>query len=446
MSWKGFSRRTLLRGSVGAAAVAMSIPLLDAFLDGNGQALASGAPLPTRFGTFFWGLGLTPGRWAPETAGKGYEITPELKTLETLKSKISVLSGFRVHLDGRPNFQHWTGQGAVMTGQAPSRQRTFDLPSFDTMVAANIGAGTRFRSIELTPFGNPNLSYSTRGENAFNPPVPTPLALYQRLFGEGFQDPNSGDWKPDPSIMLKQSALSAVKEQRSELMRVVGANDRERLDQYFTSIRQMEEQLAVQLQRPGRADACRVPTKPGERHPNGEVATVTENNRLMADLMAMALGCNQTRVFNTVFTSATSELYLPGDSTIYHQHTHEEAIDEKLGYQPISSKLAAVSISAFADFLKAFEAVKEGDGTLLDHMVVLGFSDTGNARIHSTDNIPMFIAGGANGRHKGGVHVVGNGDPVSRAALTVQQLAGLSTGSWGVGGMETSKAISEVIA
>jgi hypothetical protein len=445
----GITRRSVLRGMLGGSAVTVGLPLLECFLSSTGTALASGDPIPMRFGTYFWGLGLTPGRWVPKGLGADYEITPELQALGALRSKLSVFSGFRVLLDGRPNFQHWTGQAAVMCGQAASASRKFDRASFDTMVADSIGVGTRYRSIELSPFGNARLSYSSRGNNAFNPAEPTPLALYTRIFGEGFQDPNSEDWKPDPALLLRQSVLSGVHEQRQSLLPQVSTSDRERLDQYFTSVREMENQLEIQLQKPAPALACTVPAQSAgmDTLRSGADATlVRENNRLMAQLMAMALACNQTRVFNVVFTGATSEMYLPGDSKIYHLHTHEEPVNDELGYQPVSAKLAEISIGGYAEFLTALEAIREGDGTLLDRTVVLGYSDSGYAKIHSTDNLPMFIAGGTAGRHKGGIHVAGNGDPVSRVALTAQQLAGLPVGSFGHGAMQTAKPVSEVIA
>jgi hypothetical protein len=442
-----FDRRSILRGAMAGGFVGMGIPALDMFLHGNGEAYAdTGAKIAVRFGTYFWGLGLTPGRWVPKTVGKGFEITPELQSLGDLKDKISVFSGFRVHLDGKPNLQHWTGQGAVLSGLAPSKIGTFSAGTFDIDVARAIGGGTRFRSIELTPFGNPKLSYSTTTGTGFNTPETTPLKLYERLFGEGFQDPNSPDWKPDPSIMVRQSVLSAVTEQRKALMAQAGAADRTKLDQYFTSIRQMEEQLAVQLQRPARAEACFVPSPPSDSRPTGVIDKVNEANKQMAQLMAMALACNQTKVFNVVHTSATSEAYLPGDSKIYHLHTHDEPVDTKLGYQVTSSKLAELAFRGYGDFARALNEIKEGPGTLLDNTIMLGFSDTGYAKIHSTDNIPMFIAGGGGGRHKGGMHVVGNGDPVTRVSLTAQQLIGLPVGQFGIGGMETTKAVTEVIA
>jgi hypothetical protein len=441
-----FNRRSVLRGAImGVGAATVGLPVLDYFLGSNGTAYANGAAIPSRFASYFWGLGLTPGRWVPTTIGKGYESMPELVALDALKQKISIFSGFRVLLDGRPNYQHWTGQGAVMSGTAPTQKSRFDRATFDTIVAESIGAGVRFPSIEFTPFGNPKLSYSTTGDSGFNPADTTPLGLYQRIFGEGFQNPNSPDWAPDPGTIVRKSALSVVAEQRKALLKEVGAADRQRLDQYFTSLRETEEQLAVLLEKPAPAEACAVPQPVAE----GKIAklstTVLENNKLMSRLVAMALACNQTRVVNGVFTGATSEMYLPGDSKVYHLHTHDEAVDQKLGYQPKSAKLAEASIQGFADFLAELDAVKEGDGTLLDHMIVLGYSDTGYAKIHSTDNIPLFLAGGAGG-HKGGVHVASNGDPVTRVALTAAKLAGAPLGSWGRGSMETSKAVTEVMA
>jgi len=441
-----FTRRSILRGTLRGASYAVALPALNMFLNDNGKAYADGAPLPLRLGTYFWGLGLTPGRWVPETKGTGWELTPELQSLKGLENKVSVFSGFRVLLDGRPNIQHWTGQGAILSGLAPARVGAFDRSTFDVAAAAQIGGGTRFRSVQLTPFGNPKLSYSTPTGTGFNTPDATPYALYNRMFGEGFQDPNSPNWTPNPDTILRKSVLSTVGEQRQALMAQAGSEDKIKLDQYFTSVRELEEQLAVELKRPPPAEACVLPGAPAEEKRSGEIYKVNENNILMARLMAMALACNQTKVFSVVHTSATSETYLPGDSDIYHLHTHDEPVDTDLGYQVVSSQLAELSFRGYADFIRELDAIQEGDGTLLDHSVVLGFSDTGYAKIHSTDNIPMFIAGGANGRHKTGQHVAVGGDPVSRVSLTVQQLAGMSVGEFGIGSMKTDKTISEIVA
>lgn len=445
-----FSRRSIMRGALkGGAAVAVGIPTLDLFLDGNGEALANGRPLPVRFGTYFWGLGLTDTpqgtRWVPTKRGHGYEITPELASIKALKDKVSVFSGFRAIGDGKPNLVHWSGIGAIMSGSAPAATNTMDRASLDTVVADAIGQSTRFRCLDISPSGKP-LSHSTTTGKAFATPEISPLALYTRIFGEGFQDPNNSNWKPDPRVMLRQSVLSAVKDQRDALAANVGRADRIKLDQYYTSLREMENQLALQLEKPEYNAACIVPKKPGEERRGASIDIVNENSKAMARLLAMALVCNQTRVFNFVHTAGASETYMPGDSKIYHQYTHDEPTDGELGYQINTSKLAEVVMQAFGDFLTELDAAKEGAGSVLDNSIVLGYSDTGYAKIHSLENIPMFLAGGAGGKHKAGQHIHTTGEPVTRVSLTAMQLAGAPVGEFGAGAMKTSAALTEVLA
>jgi Protein of unknown function (DUF1552) len=447
-----FNRRSLLRGMLGGGAVYMGLPALDVFLNGNGTAFADGAKLPVRFGTYFWGLGLTDTptggtRWVPKTIGPGYEITPELEALKAVRDKMSVFSGFRAIGDGRANIVHWSGHGSILTGVAPATSSKFDGPSFDTKIADAIGGSTRFKVIDVdASVSRRPVSYSTRTGNTFSTPEATPLALYTRLFGQGFQDPNSDNWKPDPSIMLRQSVLSAVKDQRAALLANVGKADQVKLDQYFTAVREMENSLAVQLQRPDKCEACVVPTAPKEPARGASVDIVNANTRTMAKLLAMGLACNQTKVFNFVHTASSSETYIAGQSKIYHQITHDEPTDAQLGYQPETSKLASLVMQGFGTFLTEMNAIKEGDGTLLDNMLVMGLSDTGYAKIHAIENIPMLLVGGAGGKHKAGQHIHTAGDPVTRVSLTAMQLVGAPVGEFGIGTMKTARPISEVIA
>ena len=103
-------------------------------------------------------------------------------------------------------------------------------------------------------------------------------------------------------------------------------------------------------------------------------------------------------------------------------------------------------MQGFGEFLTEMNAIKEGPGTLLDNMLVLGLSDTGYAKIHAIENIPMFLAGGAGGKHKAGQHIHSSGEPVTRVSLTAMQLAGAPVGEFGVGTMKTARPISEVMA
>ena len=179
---------------------------------------------------------------------------------------------------------------------------------------------------------------------------------------------------------------------------------------------------------------------------SASVDVINANSKAMARLLAMAMACNQTKVFNFVHTPGQSETYIAGDTKIYHQITHDEPTDAKLGYQINTSKLAGLVMQALGDFLTEMDAIKEGDGTLLDNMLIMAFSDTGYAKIHCIENIPMILAGGAGGRHKGGQHIAGKGDPVTRVSLTAQQLVGAPVGEFGAGAMKTARPITEVMA
>jgi hypothetical protein len=447
-----FNRRSVMRGLLAGAGICVGIPTLDQFLNGNGNAWADGTKLPVRFGTYFWGLGLTDTpaggtRWVPKTIGAGYEITPELESLAKVRDKVSVFSGFRAIGDGRANLVHWSGSASILSGVAPATTTRFDAPSFDTKVADAIGTSTRFKQLDLdASMSRKGVSYSTRTGTAFSTPETTPLSLYERIFGEGFQDPNSDNWKPDPNIMLKQSVLSSITEQRKALMANVGKADQVKLDQYFTSLRDMENQLSVQLQKPEKCESCVIPPEPKEPKRAASVDVVNSNTKTMAKLLAMAMACNQTRVFTFMHTQGASETYLPGESKIYHQITHDEPTDAQLGYQPMTSKIASVVMQGLGDFVNELDAIKEGPGTLLDNTLMMAFSDTGYAKIHSIENIPMLLIGGAGGRHKAGQHIASKGDSVTRVSLTAMQLAGAPVGEFGTGTMKTARPISEVMA
>ncbi|HUE63475.1 MAG TPA: DUF1552 domain-containing protein [Rhizomicrobium sp.] len=442
-----FDRRFLLKGTCQGAATVVALPFLDCFLDGKGQALAAtGERVPTRFNTFFYGLGLTKSLWVPKTAGQNYESTIQLKPLEPFKKKMNVFSGMRVLIDDNPNFQHWSGVGASATGISPTKASEFDSKTIDQTVADAISRGTRFKSVAASCAGDPKQSYSSLGGANTLPAEASPLSLYTRLFGPGFQDPSKGDWKPDPQVMLQQSVLSVVADDRKRAMQNLGASDRARLDQYFTSVREAEDQIAAELKRPEIVAKVTIPGAPDEMAVNNALPNVRKVTPLMSRLGALALATDQTRVFNLSVSEPGSQIFVPGDPLGYHQSTHEEPIDPILGYQPRVAQYNVYSMELFASFLKELDAIPEGDGTILDHSVVYAFTDVSFAKIHALDGIPLLIAGGASGRMKTGYHIAGDGSPVSRVGLTVQKAMGLSIDGWGGGSMETKSPYTELLA
>jgi len=439
------SRRTVLRGMLNGAAVSVGLPVLECMLNVNGNAYASGAPLPVRFGTWFWGLGVNPDRWVPTREGSDYDMGPELKFVERYQDQITVLSGFDVLLDGQPNFPHISGWIGARSGAAPSIE-ALPSPSLDVLIADAIGGRTRFRSLNMAANGDPRNTLSGRGAGNMYPSEPTPADVYTRVFGPEFQDPNAAEFTPDPMVMSRTSVLSAVADQRQSLTKDLGHADRERLDEFFTNLRQTEQGLAMLLEKPEPNEACLVPEAVGEGPTGDQIENVVENHRLMAKLLAMTLACDQTRVFNLNFSNAASSLTRLGSTIAHHQLTHEEPFDERLGYQPGATWFVEKSMEAFTTFVDALASIREGDGTVLDNTVALAHSETRLAKYHTIDGMPMMIAGKGGGKIKSGIHIAGGGRPTSSVGLTLMQVMGVSIDRWGTGRMETSKAVDELLA
>jgi hypothetical protein len=439
------TRRKLMRGILGGAAVSVAVPLLDCFLSSDGQALAAtGQRIPPRFGTWIWGCGFIPEKWIPTATGTQYAMPEDLKPLEPYCDRLALLSGFDVKLDGVPNKPHITGCFGLRTG-VPVPNEEVKAPTLDVLIGDVIGKGTRFRSIEISTSGLER-SYSYRAAGSPNPSEVSPVALYQRIFGEGFQDPNAAEFKPDPRTMVRQSVLSAVQDDRQRLMREVGAADRHRLDEYFTSIRQLEQQLALQLEPPAPVEGFTMPGAPGKVILDSDVEHVMVTHRLMASLLAKALQCNQTRVFNVLFSDTASNLRRAGSTTTHHTLTHEEPVDAALGYQKEVGWFATRSMVAWREFLDEISGIPEGDGTLLDHCLILAHSDCSIAKAHAVEGIPVMIAGNAGGRIRTGFHLAGQADPITRVGLTLQQAMGVQVDRWGALSMDTKRTITDLLA
>jgi hypothetical protein len=443
-------RGFLLRGTLAGAGITVGLPILDAFLDGTGTAFAAtlgGGPLPVRFGTWFWGCGMIPDRWVPKRVGAKYDLPPQLEPIKGVQQHVTILSGYDVLLEGRGNLPHLTGNTGVRTGAPVDDWLAIRAPTLDVLIANAIGGGSLFRSLDLSADGNSRTSYSYRDAHSMNPAVPSPAELYRKIFGPDFNDPNKADFAPDPRVMVRRSVLSGVTDQRQAFMKRVGAADRAKLDQYFTAVREMENKLSLQLQKPPPAKACTIPPEPALLRANADITDVGVrklNHQMMAQMLAMALACNQTRVFNMTFSNAASDLRQAGHTTGYHQNTHEEMIDRKLGYQPSVDIFATRSMEAWAEFVTALSAVREGDGTLLDNTLVFAHSEVSYAKNHDVQGIPVMLAGKAGGRVKSGIHVSGAGDPISRIGLTLQRIMGVNVDSWGLDGMVTNRPVSEV--
>lgn len=443
-------RRTALRGLLGGATVAVGVPFLDCFLDDSGTALAStGAPLPVCFGSWLQSMAFNPDRWMPATTGAGYENNAELKVFDPFRDRMNVFSGMRYFLDGRPLVTHVAGPqiastgGLYAAGQGVNNSSGVSGPSVDAVIADRIGPRTRFRSLEVCLSGSTK-TWSRRSGSVINASEPSPASLYRRIFGPDFRDPNAAAFTPDPATMARHSVLSIVGEQRKDFVARLGASDRARMDEYFTALRRIEQQLALDLEKPAPIPACAVAKDVPEYKPGPLVDDAERNAVLFGGLLAHALACDQTRVFNVVFDSES--MHRAGSSMTWHMLSHEEPVDLELGVQKETTWFIYWANTVFAEFLKTLEGVKEGPGSVLDRAVILWQTDHSYARTHSLDNIPVLTVGDAGGRLRTGVHVAMPGDPVTRVALTVQQALGVPANTWGERSNETSKTITEILA
>lgn len=434
-------RRTALRGMMYGGAITVGLPFLECFLNESGTALASGMPLPARFGTWFWGLGTQKQISQPTKFGPDYDLRGQLVPLKAVKQHINVFSNFVTPTDGRPNFVHHTGAGILRCGQAPTDIQSLPSESIDVTISDAIGGASRFNSLEMTATADRSHSYSVRGPNAVNPPEVSPVEFYQRVYGPEFQNPNSPVFKPNPELVLRKSVLSAVLEDSAKLRMHLGSADKARLDEYFTSLRGMEQRLALQLKKPPPAEQCYVPEMPkGVPEEGLDWALVAKRHNAMADILVAALSCNQTRVFNMVYSWSGAGTIKEGLPTTHHITTHEET-KNKEGFQEWHEWFLLRAMESWAYFVNKLASVREGDGTLLDNTLVYAHSEHGNAQTHSLEGIPVMTAGRGGGAVKTGIHFDGKGKPATQIGLSLMHAMGLKTAEWGFGSIKTNQTV-----
>jgi hypothetical protein len=445
-------RRSLLRGMLYGSAVSVGLPTLELMLNSHGTALADGAVIPKRFGIFFWGNGVRLKKWTPSAQGPSWQLSEELAPLMNVKDYVSVVSGYNIKTGNQRG--HHAGcvgilSGAPMISQDPKGApyaSTFSAPSIDQVIASTIKDKLKFRSLEigvsksvLTGEGTTLRYLSHNGPDNANPPEYTPSALYTRLFGDGFKEPGQAN-VVDPKLALRRSVLSAVKEDATALKRRLGVNDQRRIDQHMESIRALETQILAIESAPPPPSSCVKPAAPttmtGDKY-------LTAVNDAMANMAALALACDQTRVFSIMFSGSVGFTNYPemqiGD---HHSLTHNEG-----GEQPQVNSITVFIMKRFAKLLEILKATPEAEGNLLDHCVILGSTDTAEGLPHSINDYPVLVAGKGGGAlvHPG-IHVRGNGGNTSDVLLTLLQAMDLPLKEFGSAGGKTTNTIAALRA
>ncbi|MBK8258495.1 MAG: DUF1552 domain-containing protein [Polyangiaceae bacterium] len=439
MKTKKLDRRTVLRGLMGGAAVAIGLPALEIFLNDNGTAYAGADSFPKRFGIFFWGNGNLPDKWVPAGNGPEWELTEQLMPLAAVKEHITVVSGMKVATGN--SVPHGSGPVGMLSG-APypiGDETTFAVPSIDQVIANEIGKDSRFKSIEVGVQPDAySLSYN--GPHSVNPPETSPAALFKRIFGPGFVLPGQNT-TPDPKLALRQSVLDAVKSDAERLQQKLGSADKARLEQHLEGVRGLEKQIQKMQENPPSLEACLVPAEPKPEYPEVDGRPpLSEISRVMSDIIVMALACDQTRVFSHWFSSPVNNTLYPDATAGHHQLTHDEPDP-----QPQVNSIVLYTMTELAYLVNALNAVKEGESTLLDHMALLVTSDVSYGRAHSIEEYPILIAGSANGALKKGVHYKSPAsENTSKVLLTLSRAMGLVFDSYGQGAGLVNSSLSAI--
>src|SRR2546425_1955160 len=397
---KFISRRTILRG-IGAG---IALPFLDAMVPAFTPTARTAANPLKRFGAVFVPLGERPGYWTPSKVGADFEFTPILKSLEPFRKSITVVSELCDPLDG-----HAVTVAAWLSGSVPFRTIAENVKAgttIDQVIAAKIGQDTPLPALELATedftgwIGGCDTAYSCAYMNTISWKTPTtplpmeinPRAVFERMFGRpGTRAQRLERMQEDRSI------LDSVREDVLDLQKRIGSKDRARLSEYLDHVREIEERI----QRTEKQATAKV-TVPDA--PIGIPESFEDHALLMYDLAAVAYEANITRVITYMKSRDASQRVYPniGVNEPHHAMSHHGNNPEKLAGLV---KLNTYHVSLFSKFVERLQSTPDGDGSLLDHSLILYGSGMSESDTHSRLNVPTLLVGGAAGQIKGNRHI-----------------------------------------
>jgi hypothetical protein len=410
MSFQPIDRRSVLKG----LGVSIALPMLESMMPGLAFT-ATNAPrvtAPRRMAFVYVPNGVNMAEWTPRGLGPNFELPRTLQPLQSLRQDLLVMSGLTCD-KARPNGDgagdHARAMSAFLTGCQARKTAGTDIRvgiSADQVAAQRLGNVTRFPSLEIgceggRLAGNCDSGYSCayssnlswRSETTPNPKETNPRQVFDRLFGSRNTQESAQAQARREQYNL--SILDFVMEDADNLMGRVGTSDRRRLDEYLTSIREIETRLT-------RADGATGPG-PGMARPSGTPRDYPQHITLMSDLLALAFQGDLTRVATFVFANEGSNRSYRHIqvSEGHHDLSHHQGNREKL------EKLAQINqfhITQYAHLLNRLKSIREGNGTLLDNCMILYGSGNGDGNRHNHDELPVLLAGrGGNtittGRH-----------------------------------------------
>jgi hypothetical protein len=427
---RSIPRRTFLRG-VGAG---VALPLVDAMVPALTQAAQTAASPRLRVGFVYIPHGVIMRQWTPAAAGADFEFTPILKPLEPFRQSLVVVSNLT---RAEVSSNHAVSAACWLTGTPPKRTDGPDFRagvSIDQVIATQIGQDTTFPSLEVATedfsglVGACDPGYSCAYMNTLNWQTPTtplpmevnPRVVFERLFGGGgTAEQRLARMRTDRSL------LDFVADDLSHLQRELGRGDGRKLDDYLTNVREIERRIQ-RAEQTARTQAD-VPAAPV-----GVPESYVEHVALLFDLLALALQTDQTRVFTFMMAREVSQRTYPeiGVTEPHHSISHH-------GNRPAAieghAKLNAYHLSMVAKFLEKLRTMPDGDGSLLDHSLIMYGSGMSDGNGHTGSPLPHVLIGGASGRMKGNRHVVmPENTPMANLLLAVAQKSGVEQDRFGV--------------
>ena len=425
---KALSRRTILRG-VGAS---LALPVLEAMVPAFGARAVVAATPTRRFGAVFVPLGERPGFWDPAQVGANFELSTIMKPLEKFQSHMTVVSQLCDPLDG-----HATTVAAWLSGAIPKRTLAENVHAgvtVDQVIADQIGQDTPMRSLELATedftgwIGGCDPSYSCAYMNTISwknatTPMPmeiNPRSVFERMFGR----PGTAAQRK-ARMATDRSVLDSLLEELGGLKRGLSGKDANRLDDYTENVREIEQRIQKAEQQS--ATNVEVPDAPV-----GIPEEFEEHAALMYDLMALAYEADLTRVVTYMKSRDASQRVYPkiGVTEPHHAMSHHGNNPEKLANLV---KVNTHHVALFSKFVEKLAATPDGDGSLLDHTVILYGSGMSESDTHSRLNIPTLLVGKGAGLLKGNRHVAAPKEtPMANFLLDLASKFGSKETSFGI--------------
>jgi hypothetical protein len=413
------SRRTVLRG----AGAVLALPLLESMLPAGRLRAAPASRPRARLACIYVPHGAVMSKWTPTTYGTGFQFPEILQPLEPFRDRVNVISGLTLPLaygqDASAGANHTRSSAVFLSGASPGVGSEAELGiTVDQVAAKHIGQDAPLPSLELS-IEDGSLSCGTGLSCAYRntiswqaPKSPLPMennpqVVFERLFGDGSTEEQRAARRAEA-----RSLLDSVSTELSSLERTLPAGDRSRLDRYLTDVREVERRITLAAQQV--PAGLKLPAAP-----TGVPDDFETHIKLMFDLQVLAWQADITRVSTLMFAKEVSNAVYPasGIRDPFHNLSHHSNVPDNIAKL---AQLQQYHVRTLGVLLQKLRDTPDGDGTLLDHSIVMYGSGMSNSNQHDHRPLPIVLAGGACGKLQGGRHIKADGDaPLSNLLLAI---------------------------